>query len=82
MDLPTSSIHGILENYGRNSDILKKAILGIHPPEPAHCTLEEEALPPAHRPSVQKMIEEGRKADKFKKFWRSNTGLGYYPFHR
>ena len=82
MDLPTKSIPPILEIYKRNPDILKRGFLAMQPPTVPNCTLEDEMKTPAHRPSVQQMIKDGRKPNKFKKYWKSNTGLGYYPFNR
>lgn len=81
MDLPTKSIPTILENFSRNNDILTKVFIGVKDPKPVTCTLEEEFQTPVHRPSVKRMIEEGR-PNKFKNVWTPRTGLGYYPFHR
>merc|ERR1712062_796398 len=44
-------------------------------------TLDDERKPPAERPSIQRLIEEGRRPPRFKKIWNSRTGLDYYPFH-
>ena len=77
----------ILEIYGRNPNILGRAFIGLNvdgemSAPPVTCTLKDELKTPAHRPSVQAMIKDGRQTNKFKKFWSSRTGLGYYPFHR
>ncbi|XP_026673801.1 probable 28S ribosomal protein S6, mitochondrial isoform X2 [Ceratina calcarata] len=44
------------------------------------CTLHDELLPPPYRPSVQKLLETGRKFNRNK--FESNSGLDYYPFKR
>lgn len=84
-DMPNNSLSPLLEEFRRDTDILRKTFVALDNdwPEPK-CTLEEEMLPPAYRPSIQKMIEEGRKPHRFKDHhtWKPKTGLDYYPFHR
>ena len=50
-------------------------------PDPV-CTLDQELLPPSRRPSVQRMVDEGRRPHRYRREWVSKTGLDYYPFHK
>ena len=84
-DLPHARLRPILDEYKRDTDLLRKSFVSVdtyRDRKDPTCTLEEELLPPSTRPSVQRMIEQGRRPHRYKKFWEHKTGLDYYPFHR
>ena len=65
-----------------DTNIIRKDFVSVEPRQAAICTLEEEMKPPSERPSVQAMIEIGRKKPKHRRIYKSNTGLGYDPLYR
>ena len=71
-----------MEEYRRDKDILQKTFVSVKSRELPVCTLEDELKRPVDRPEVKKMVEEGGKVSRFRKFWKSRTGRDYYPFHR
>lgn len=75
-DSHTADIDDLLDQYQRDVDILKPSFSKVVPPTPVQCTLAEELLPPAYRPEVKKLIEEGRK----KEPKRFKMHVDYYPF--
>lgn len=81
-DLQEKILHELKDEFDRNQNVLRKAFIEVRPRAPVECTLQEELQIPSHRPSVQKMIYEGRQVPKFRKIWEPNTGLDFYPFHK
>ncbi|ENN73559.1 probable 28S ribosomal protein S6, mitochondrial [Dendroctonus ponderosae] len=77
---PPSHIEVLLDEYGRDVDVIRRRIYKKNALEPIECTLHEELLPPPYRKDVQSMIAEARKHDK--PTFRFNTGLNYYPFQK
>ncbi|CAL1275127.1 unnamed protein product [Larinioides sclopetarius] len=51
----------IKEVCNRDTDILKHGFVDVYKEDPKNCTLEEELLPPALRPSVKKLLEQSKK---------------------
>ncbi|XP_076303032.1 small ribosomal subunit protein bS6m-like [Lasioglossum baleicum] len=80
-DIPPSQVSKIENDCKRNLSIVRATIYKPSEPSNTECTLHEELLPPAYRPSVQKLLEESRKYRKEPKF-KYNSGLDYYPFMR
>ena len=78
----------IKDELQRDKDVMRKTFFGIDTTEalreqkPLQCTLEDEYKPPAERPSIQRLIETGRRPPRFRKIFDPKTGLGYGPFHR
>jgi len=83
IDVRTQDLVKIQDEYKRNRDIIQQTILSKSE-EVFQCaeTLDDEMKPPAERPSVQTLIEQGRRPPRFKKIFDQKTGLDYYPFHR
>lgn len=77
---PPSSIDNLLDEYGRDIDVIRRRIYKKTEHEPFECTLDDESKPPPYRKDVQDMIEQARKLDKPK--FNYNTGLDYYPFQK
>ena len=77
-----------MDELQRDRDVMKKNFQGIDTTEsardqlPIQCTLDEEFKPPAERPSVNRMLELGRKRPRHTKQWNPKTGMDFYPFHR
>ncbi|XP_043280963.1 probable 28S ribosomal protein S6, mitochondrial [Venturia canescens] len=81
-DVPPLSLEDINEEYLRDIDIIRARIYKKEEEPMPPCTLHTEILPPAYRPSVQKMVETARKQSRNKHAWNSHSGLHYYPFQR
>ncbi|CAB0043119.1 unnamed protein product [Trichogramma brassicae] len=83
-DAPPTKIVNIQEERLRDVDVVRCKIYNKIVPEEMQCTFHEENLPPAYRPTVQKMVAIGEKAKakKEKRKFKFNTGLDYYPFQR
>ena len=83
VDVRTSDLDKLGDEYRRDGDIIHQRFFS-KVEEEFNCagTLDDEQKSPAERPSVQKLIEQGRRPPKFKKIFDSKTGLDYYPFHR
>ena len=85
VDIKAKDLARINDEYLRDKDIIQQFFLS-KTDEAADfvCdeTLDDERKPPAERPSIQRLIEEGRRPPRFKKIWNSRTGLDYNPFHR
>ncbi|CAL8147535.1 unnamed protein product [Orchesella dallaii] len=77
-DATPSSIDVLRDEFRRDIDIIRHGFMRIKPEEKFECTLDEEMKPPAYREDVKKMIEEGRKKERFQH--RQMTGLNYNPF--
>ena len=85
VDIKASDLSKINDEYLRDKDIIQQFFLSkTEDVDDFVCegTLDGERKPPAERPSIQRLIEEGRRPPKFKKIWDSRTGLDYNPFHR
>ena len=82
-DLKASSIDEVRETMLLDKDIIHN-IFFSKTEDKVVCeeTFDGEHLPPADRPSVQTMVEEGRRPPRFRKLFDPRTGLDYYPFHR
>jgi len=82
-DVKTTDIPKLKDEYRRDREIIQHWFMS-KTDETFKCaeTLDDEMKPPAERPSIQTMIEQGRRPPRFKKIFDSKTGLGYYPFHR
>jgi len=83
IDVRAQDLVKIEDEYKRNRDIIQQTIIS-KTDELFQCaeTLDDELKPPAERPSVQTLIEQGRRPPRFKKIFDQKTGLDYYPFHR
>ncbi|XP_014478693.1 PREDICTED: probable 28S ribosomal protein S6, mitochondrial [Dinoponera quadriceps] len=81
-DAPSNSIDYILDECKRDIDVVKLLIFKQFVPVKKECTFQEEMLPPAYRPSVQKLIEQANKQKKDKNKFQYNSGLDYYPFKK
>jgi len=82
-DLKTDKIDKLKDEMARDKSIIQTYFLALQD-ENDVCPeeFESELLSPANRPSIQKLIEEGRRRPKFRKIYDDHTGLDYYPFHR
>ena len=83
IDVRTKDLDRIKDEYNRDKDIIQQFFLSRND-ENFQCegTLDAERKPPSERPSIQRLIEEGRRPPKFSKLWDPKTGLEYNPFHR
>lgn len=66
-DGPIPEYHRIKGDLKMDTDIIKATFIRRDDPKVRgeyECTLEEELLPPAARPSIKKLIAEGRKGHK------------------
>jgi len=83
IDVRTSDLTKINDEYRRDKDIIQQYFLS-KTDEDFKCaeTLDDELKPPAERPSIQTLIEQGRRPPRFKKMFDPKTGLDYNPFHR
>lgn len=80
-DAPTTLIHEMKEEYGRDIDIVRRHIFKVEEHnKPIECTLFEEMLPPAYRKEVQRMVAISKKSEKPK--YNQKSGLDYYPFQK
>ncbi|KOC66949.1 putative 28S ribosomal protein S6, mitochondrial [Habropoda laboriosa] len=80
-DSPPSEIFNIYDYCKRNLSIIRTQIYKeFVPSKNVECSLEEELLPPAYRPNVQKLLEESKKHKSGKVKFHYNSGLDYYPF--
>ncbi|CAG9836641.1 unnamed protein product [Diabrotica balteata] len=79
-NIPPSTIESLLDEYGRDVDVIRRQLYRKNQPTSNECTLDEELLPPPYRKDVQDLIEQARKHDKPK--FKYNTGLDYYPFQK
>jgi len=85
IDVKIQDLPRIIDEYNRDKDIIQQFFLSkTNSNEEVLCdnTLDDERKPPAERPSIQKLIEAGRRPPRFSKIFDSKTGLGYTPFHR
>ena len=82
LDLPISSINKVKDFGSRDQTVLRTDFVGLKPLAEPVCTLEEEFKPPAERPSVQAMIDIGRRKPKFRRIYKHNTGLDFYPLNK
>ena len=82
-DLKASAVDEVKDNLSRDKDILQKVMFSKTDVK-IECekNYDSELLPPADRPSIQALIDEGRRPPKFRKLFDAKTGLDYYPFHR
>ena len=83
IDIKTKEIDRLKDEYNRDKDIIQQFFLSRHN-ETFECTgtLDDERKSPSERPSIQRLIEEGRRPPRFSKLWDPKTGLNYNPFHR
>jgi len=79
-NVPPSSIETLLDEYGRDVDVIRRRIYKKTDHETFECTLHEEMLPPPYRKDVQDLIAEAKGHDKPK--FKYNSGLDYYPFQK
>lgn len=79
-DVPPTALQDLVEEYGRDVDIVKRHIFKDEQPSRFACTLHEEMMPPAYRKEVIKMMSIAKKKQKEK--YPMNTGLSYYPFQK
>ncbi|KAK9703664.1 hypothetical protein QE152_g29202 [Popillia japonica] len=77
---PPRYLHDILEEYGRDVDIVRRRIYKNQEDEVPECTLDEEIQPPPYRKGVQDLISQARRLDKPK--FKYNSELDYYPFQK
>ncbi|KAH7639075.1 LOW QUALITY PROTEIN: mitochondrial ribosomal protein S6 [Dermatophagoides farinae] len=63
LDLPQESMKKVFEDCRYDTDIIRAYFVKKESnlPDGYHCTLNDELKPPALRPSVMSLIEEGRK---------------------
>merc|ERR1711860_458336 len=85
-DLRTKDIPEFDAEIGLDNDVLRRNFLSVEKTDLLKsglvCTLEDELKSPADRPSIQALIEQGRRPPKFTKPFKFKTGLNYYPFAR
>ncbi|CAG9821825.1 unnamed protein product [Phaedon cochleariae] len=79
-NVPPTSIDQLLDEYGRDIDIIRRRIYKKIEPEQFECTLDDELKPPPYRKDVLALVEQSKKGDKPK--FKYNTGLDYYPFQK
>ncbi|GJQ67951.1 hypothetical protein Trydic_g16708 [Trypoxylus dichotomus] len=77
---PPRYLQDILEEYGRDVDVIRRRIYKKQEEEVPECTLDEEIQSPPYRKNVQDLIAQAKKVDKHK--FQYNTGLDYYPFQK
>ena len=82
MDVPVPEVPKIQEMAKFDTNIVRNDFVSVVPQQEAICTLEAEMKPPSERPSVQAMIDIGRKKPKYRNIYKPNTGLGYDPLYR
>ena len=82
IDLPIAGIDVISDIAKRDQNVIRHNFVSVKPLEEPECTLEDEFKPPAERPSVQAMIELGRKKPTYRRIYKSNTGLDFNPLIR
>ena len=85
IDVKSHDMTRLIDEYNRDKDIIQHTFIDrSKASEKFECanTLDDERKPPAERPSIQRLVEEGRRPPRFKKLWNPKTGLDYYPFHR
>ena len=85
VDVRTQDIPNIIDEYNRDKDIIQQFFIGkseLATEVECENTLDDERKPPAERPSIQRLIEEGRRPPRFRKIFNDKTGLDYPPFHR
>merc|ERR1719322_419234 len=83
IDMRPQDLSKIIDEYNRDKDIIQQFFLSRNE-ETFECenTLDLERKKPSERPSIQQLIQEGRRPPRFSKIWNPKTGLDYYPFHR
>ena len=82
-DVPPSSLADLSDECRRDMDIIRSHIYTKNELlKEKECTLQEELLPPAYRPSVMNLLEEAKKQRSEKYKFKYNSGLDYYPFSR
>lgn len=79
-NVPPFSIQEILEEYGRDIDIIRRRIFKKNEPIKEDCSLHKELLPAPYRKDVEELIREAKRYDKPK--FKYNSGLDYYPFQK
>ena len=82
VDLPIIEIPKLRDFGDRDSEILRHDLISVEQKQDPVCTLEEEFLPPSKRPSVQTMIDLGRRRPRLTKVYNKNTGLEFEPMFR
>lgn len=82
VDIPVPIVPKVVDMAKRDNDIIRNDFVSVKPQQEAVCTLDEEMRPPSERPSVQAMIDVGRSKPKYRRIFKSNTGLGYDPLYR
>ncbi|CAD6218888.1 GSCOCG00011487001-RA-CDS [Cotesia congregata] len=83
-DVPPRKIDDLLEEYGRDIDIIRSRIYKKpDDKEQPQCTWHEEMLPPPYRPEVQKLMDIAAKSKTgYTIEFKYNSGLDYNPFQR
>ena len=84
IDVKANDLSKMNDEYIRDKDIIQQFFIAKDKDPEFKCmeTLDDERKPPAERPSVQALIEQGRRPPRFKKIFDDKTGLEFYPFHR
>lgn len=77
---PPLCIEQLLDEYGRDVDVMRKRIFKKNMPKNVECTLHEELLPPPYRKDVQELVAKAKRHEKPK--FRYNADLDYYPFQK
>lgn len=77
---PPLCIAELLDEYGRDVDVVRKRIFKKNMPQNIECTLHEELLPPPYRKDVQELVAKAKKHEKPQ--FKYNSGLDYYPFQK
>ncbi|XP_057321232.1 probable 28S ribosomal protein S6, mitochondrial [Microplitis mediator] len=82
-DIPPRKIDDLIEECGRDIDIIRNRIFKKPDDEPEPCTWHEEMLPPPYRPEVQKLLDIASKTKVGYTYeFKYNSGLDYYPFQK
>ena len=78
---PPTCIDQLLDEYGRDIDIIRRNIFKKKEHESFDCTLHEEIEPPPYRKDVQELMAQAKENEAKPKF-QYNSGLDYYPFQK
>ncbi|XP_072752524.1 small ribosomal subunit protein bS6m [Anoplolepis gracilipes] len=81
-DIPPKEIDKIVDEYNRDTDIIRSRVFKQREPIKINCTFHDEMLPPPYRSSVQKLMELAKKQHNNKYDFKYNSGLDYYPFNK
>ena len=82
VDLATQSVPIMKDFCKRDANIIRSDFIAVKPDKEPICTLEDEMKGPSERPSVQAMIDIGRKIPRYKRIFSQKTGLDFSPMYK